>query len=153
MTPVRQFYELHFLGNYDDWKAAPLDKRRAMNLALSANQLADWVLADRMAQAPHLVSAWKTPRAFRDWLTSRCPDFGLVWDVADGHKHMRLTKPERDKPVQEFAGAFDVGAFDQSAFDTNHLAIVLHDGTARRLPVVFRSVSEMWARLLKEWAM
>src|SRR5262245_48362335 len=39
---AREFYEVHFVGNYDDWKAKPLDVRRAMNVAVSANQLADW---------------------------------------------------------------------------------------------------------------
>jgi hypothetical protein len=77
---AREFYAVHFVGNYDDWKAAPLDMRRAMNVAVSANQLADWVFEDRKAQALHLVSAWKDLKAFREWLTkNRCSDFRLVW--------------------------------------------------------------------------
>jgi hypothetical protein len=65
---------------------------------------------------------------------------------------MALHIAERNKPVQRIAGAFQANVFQQNAFDTGYLAI-LDNGTAHRLPVVFRSVSEMWAALLTEWVM
>ena len=115
---ARDFYTVHFVGNYDDWKTKPLDMRRAMNLAVSANQLADWVLVDRKVQAPDVVSRWKEPKDFRDWLAKeRCSDFRLVWAVAEGHKHMvrgNLKKPKPDKPVQAVAGVFQANAFQQN---------------------------------------
>jgi hypothetical protein len=55
MSRAREFYEVHFLGNFEDWQEHTLDPRRGMNLALSANQLADWVLEDRRSLEPNRV--------------------------------------------------------------------------------------------------
>src|SRR5262245_51432281 len=116
MPTSREFYEVHFLGNFEDWKEHTLDLRRGMNLAVSANQLADWVLEDRRSLEPN---RWKRPADFRIWLaTDRCPDFRVIWDLADTHKHQLISRGA--VTAMEVDGAFDPAAFDPVAFDTPH---------------------------------
>jgi hypothetical protein len=153
MTTVRQFYDLHLIGNYNDWRAQQLDLRRAMNFAVVANQFADWVFNHCRTHAPHRVAGCKEPADFRWRLVGRCGDFRHVWNIADGHKHMELKKPERVRPVSAVPGAFALGVFDQMAFDTSHLVIVLEDDTGRGLPELFSGVARMWDELLKEWGL
>jgi hypothetical protein len=122
-----------------------------MNLAVSANQLADWAFQHCKVHAP--IAGCANLGAFREWLCNRCSDFRYVWNIADGHKHMVLRDPMRSRPVKAVEGAFDLGIFDQMAFDTSRLVVEFEDGKARGLPEIFRSVTEMWAGLLKEWAL
>ena len=151
MTQAREFYETHFLGNYDDWSTQPLDKRRAaMNLAVSepASRLGSF--EDRQEHDPNRVKAWLGrygPHLFRLWLQTRCQDFCVIYDLADTHKHMRLRNAGRVVETGRVDGAFDEAVFDNVDFDTPHLEIVRQDGSTHRFPDIMRNVTMMWEAL------
>src|SRR5690242_2178558 len=105
-----------------------------MNLAVSANQLADWVLECGPRSGTERFGNDRLKGAgFRTWLASdRCSDFRAIWDLVDSHKHMLITRGW--VVSREVDGAFDHTVFDQGAFDIPHLSVVLQDGTERRFP-------------------
>jgi hypothetical protein len=93
----RAFFERHVLLNYRDWLASPLDERLAKNAVADANNMAArvfhyWRSQDLMTK----IQGAASEAQYRDHLSVReCPDFGLVRDVADAHKHVELDRPNR----------------------------------------------------------
>lgn len=78
-----------------------------------------------------------SPGRYRQALVANvCPDFQLIWDVADGHKHWTLTRPGRLITQASQTGARE-GAFDllgfSPGFDTPRIVITLDNGTERLL--------------------
>lgn len=99
-----------------------------------------------------------TPKEYREQLANReCQDFGLIWDVADAHKHIELNRPSRrithsdqtKKALHVYGGPTYFGAKD-AHFGGSHLVVTLDDGTKRPLSGVLENVMDMWERLLAQ---
>src|SRR5262245_60275179 len=88
-SPPRKFFEGHVLPNYHEWLASPLDERLAKSAVADANNTAarDWRGRDLSK-----IHGATNEGEYRNELAAReSPDFGLVRDVADAHKHQLLT--------------------------------------------------------------
>jgi len=83
-----------------------------------------------------------------------CPDFGLVWDVHDGHKHAVLGRVNRQvtKSTQTGLGkmTFDEARFDETVFDGEQIVVHLDDGSKRALTAIMLNVMEMWEKALQQ---
>lgn len=153
----RRFFDDHVKPNYAEWLKNPLDQRLAKNAVADANNMAARVLQYWLARDAWQVYGVTTERAYRDELAAReCPDFGLVRDVADAHKHFRLDRSSRQVTGtdQTAIGAipFGGGGYGEGVYGGGpQLVVTQDDGTQRALTAIMKNVMEMWARLLGRW--
>ena len=82
-----------------------------------------------------------------------CSDFGLVWDVHDGHKHAILTRDNRQVTYATQTGVRHrtIGQirFNEVTFNAGpEIVIQLDDGTRRSLALAMHNVMAMWEKLL-----
>ncbi len=90
MTAPRIFFETMVRPPYDTWLADPLTEWKAKAAVANADTMAErtfhyWDTIDSTK-----IAGAQSARDYRDHLRARCPDFGLVWDIHDGHKHYKL---------------------------------------------------------------
>lgn len=153
----RDFFENHVRQNYDAWMADPLKEHLAKNAVADANNMAarvfhHWKDVDR-AQ----VFGANNEGEYRNELAARaCPDFALVRDVADAHKHFNLDRPSRRVTRADQTGTgrtgYGEGGFGEGVYGGGpQLVVSLDDGGKRPLSAVMKNVMEMWERLIAGW--
>ena len=70
---------------------------KAMNAVSEANNMAAYVFHYLQEHRPDLLHGAKKEGDYRAHLVAReCPDFQIIWDLADGHKHVKLAKQHRE---------------------------------------------------------
>jgi hypothetical protein len=93
------------------------------------------------------VAGAKPASQYRSHLRENvCADFGLVWDVHDGHKHVVLGRANREVTTSEQTGVgqlgYGEGGFGEGAFGGSVQIIVqLHSGSKRALSGIMMNVS------------
>jgi hypothetical protein len=71
--------------------ADPLTEWKAKAATSNADTMAERLFVYWDSKDQSQVAGAKIVRQYRTHLRENvCPDFGLVWDVHDGHKHMTL---------------------------------------------------------------
>jgi hypothetical protein len=158
-VPPREFYERHLLPAYNDWSLAGEEWRFRL-AAINVSHMADHVFAFFNTSGQlHVIGSPSGPRVYRDQLRSECHEFGLIWDVADGHKHVLLDRKSaqvsRDEQVgfRRAGGAFSSGF--SSAYDRpgEKVMIDLNNGTAKPGAPVLKRAQLMWKWKLESWGM
>ena len=141
--------------SYRDWRAEPLAQHRAKATVGYANDM-----AERMFHHLGLEKVYRDrgPAQYRDALAEKCPDFGLLRDIADGTKHFWLSRKNRkiSSADQTGRGALTWGKlgdkFEDAAFtfeESGDLLIITTDsGQQRSLISIANNVMSMWERLL-----
>jgi hypothetical protein len=133
------FFDEFVARAFTDHLGDPTD-RYHLNVAIhQANVLAERIWQIFHEVAPDKIANAKSSSAYRSYLAKACPDFQLVWDLDDGHKHVVLRRGNRkvtsvaQTGLRHQGGAFDVAGFDDPAFDTGkkELIVQLDDGTER----------------------
>jgi hypothetical protein len=141
--------------SYDDFLGEPSSEYLAKVAVGHANVMAErvwhWLHKTEPAKVFHPGDAGAHRRALA---INVCRDFQLIWDVADGFKHVTLSRRGRRVTSADQTavrgGAFDVAAFDRDAFDTKPtIFIELDDGTHRSLADVLANVIAMWEQIVK----
>lgn len=81
------FFKTYVTPAYDSWQSNPQDIRLAKTLALELNNIAEryWKLK--------CTASFKNLGLYRDNLTRILPEFALIRDVAECHKHLELGRP------------------------------------------------------------
>jgi hypothetical protein len=96
-------------------------------------------------------------KAYRTHLAqNECPEFQLVWDIHDGHKHVSLNRSNRmvsgadQTGYHEADACFGGAAFGEVAFGESRrdLIVIADDGKVHYLGSVITNVIQMWERLL-----
>lgn len=149
------FFDRHVLPNVAEWRKSPLDLRLAMNAAVSLNQMADYFWHQFSESEPDRVFAETTVRRFRRELSTRHPNYGLIRDVADAHKHLKL---DRDDRVLTSAGQTGVGSlgFGEAEYGlgtfggSEEVVIELDSSQRRHFSGVVEDVVRMWEAMLSE---
>jgi len=136
-----------------EWGAAPLDIRRAMNAAVALNQMADHFWHGFASIETARVFNTSSPGAFRTELAKGNPDFALLRDVAEAHKHVKLDRPGRavTSAMQSSIGATGYGeaGFGEGPFGGGpSVVVVLDDGSKRHLSAVAEQVMNLWMTML-----
>ncbi len=124
-----------------------------MNAAVSLNQMADyfWYLFSELE--PDRVFAKSTIGQFRRELTVRHPSYGLIRDVADAHKHLKLNRDDR---VLTSAGQTGIESLDFGEAEygsgtfggSDDLVIELDSGHKQHFSSVVDDVVTMWKEML-----
>ncbi len=85
------FWNTHALPNYFEHCKYRADIRLAMNAALSAFHMADYVFAEYRISDPSKLSGYINKSDYRTKvLCAACSEFELLQDVANAHKHLWL---------------------------------------------------------------
>lgn len=158
LTRPRQFWKEYVLPNYREFLRAPTSKRKAMNAAVSAVHMADYVWKTYHATDPVKVFGKRKISEFRTQLDGECADFRLFTDVANAHKHMVLTMhPPRREWVVTSAGAvlLDWAKLGNEPIPIKVIrqrVIVVNqaDGTRVQFAPALKNVVEMWERLIAQ---
>jgi len=134
---------------YGEFLKDPASEYRAKQAVTEANNMAERVWHWFRDSDDSKVCYAEGPTKYREGLaTNVCPDFQLVWDIADGHKHVTLNRRwfrlvTSANQTEARSGGFDPAAFGES-FDTPRIVITLDDGTERLLAEVLAQVMAMW---------
>jgi hypothetical protein len=127
----------------------PLNLRRGRLAAIVVYHMADYWWNEHKAAYPKLAD-------LHLHLVGRCPEFGVIRDVADASKHAELIGPQKRLPrkmtsteqVQTtpgiFQAPFGTGVFREAAY----IYAELDDGTKPPLLGAVRATIEMWRGLL-----
>ena len=125
-----------------------------MNAALSAFHMADWVWTTYHKDDPQKVADTQSPSDYSRYLADNgCPDFLVVKDVAEAHKHLKLDRGNPDDRVVTSAGATYLGSDGATtrmgltgtpAAASKRLVVEQQDGTKRVFREVVENVIRMW---------
>lgn len=149
MDHPRKFYEEYVKPSYEAWLKDRLNKPLAQAAVHHAN-----VMAERLA---HYENRGKSPTKFREELAKGLPDFGLVWDVDDAHKHLELSRPgrrvtsSRQTDARHTGGAWGGswgGAWGNSWGGRTEIVVKLDNGDKKPLTDILKNVVEMWDDVL-----
>jgi hypothetical protein len=94
-------------------------------------------------------------KTLRKSLIQRCPDFGIIGDVANAAKHDRLTRGQRQLSSSEQVNRTEGALIGSSPLGTallgeaSFVMFTLDDGTSRPLIGAVRSVLLMWEAMLQ----
>lgn len=155
LSSARAFFEDDVKPSVVAWRASPTDLRLAKHAAISLNQLADYFFHDFHNDAPHRVFHKKTVNRFRRELGVIFPNFNLIRDVAEAHKHVELNRSDR---VLTSTGQTTVGSlgYGEAEFGIGtyggapEVVIELDSRVQRHFSAAVADVEIMWESLLAE---
>jgi hypothetical protein len=148
------FYREHVVENMREWEKEPLKPHKAMNLAVSLNHMADYYWHE-FGSDPSKVLGATILKEFRSALGSALPAFALIRDVADAHKHFRLSRPTRKLTEASQAtlgalGGWDEAALDEGQWDNpDEIVVTYDDGSRHAFGTAAKQVRDMWRQMLQ----
>jgi hypothetical protein len=106
-------------ADFDDFMKEPHSARLALNCALTAYHLCEWVWADWLKDQKVLQGSVLRKRDdFLKWIDTACPWFETIQELANGTKHLRhpsFTTERVGAPpfmLDELGAGFDEGNWD-----------------------------------------
>ena len=147
-----EFLTQMVLPDYEELLRNPTDLRKAFHLATSLFQLRDWVFLEFGSQR------WASVEQLQQFLQNKCTDFGLIRDVSNASKHLRLTSPSTPATGVTWAGdtfatlvatglALSSARHYQGGSD---ILIAVDSGVPVRFAKVAENVIKMWQQLFKD---
>jgi hypothetical protein len=117
----RDFYE-KLVAEYEDLHHDPMSARIAVNCAITAYHLAEWIWGDWLKGnlAAQAAVGVHTVDEFKKWVDTQTPYFAAMQSITNGTKHFNQNAFSQ---TQLSEGAFDRNAFDPNAFSVNGLLI------------------------------
>src|SRR5712692_1861606 len=115
----REFYQ-KLLDEFDDCIAHQDSERHAMNFAVTAHHMADWVWGD-IIKNNHALKAKlgvREKKDFMQWIDRQSIWYNLVQAISNGSKHFI-----RQSGGPEKIQGFGMGGFGQGPFGLSYLAI------------------------------
>lgn len=155
----RKFFEEYVKPAYEEWEKDRLEMRLAMSVFQEANNVADYMYNYWKSRDPSKVYGTSSPGRYRDELArTECGAFGLLRDIAEGHKHVELSRDSRkvtradQKGKQTLGGGYSSAPFSTVPYSGSHsyLIVVTDDGKEMALTEIIRPVMQMWERLLDQ---
>ncbi len=154
-SPAQRFFDDHVIPNYNEWLARPTDLRFAMNVTLSLYHMTDHFWHAFNETEPSRVFDAKEFKGFRDKLKEHNSEYAWIRDIADAHKHMKLTMgiDKRTVKLSEQTKISSTG-FGEGAYRTGpfgggpSIVVELNDGSKRHLSFSLKQVKELWDSML-----
>ncbi|MCQ4251778.1 hypothetical protein NA644_20940 [Pseudomonas stutzeri] len=149
---AKVFFEKHVSPSLNDWEKSPVDERLAMNLASNLNNLIDHYWHSASANAPSKVLHKKTLKEFRADLAKINVNIGLIRDVADAHKHLKLSRRDRSLTNANQTSPQQVGygqAYGMSYGGGELLVITLDNGKEEYFSIIAGAAYEYWRNELQ----
>lgn len=147
---ARDFYA-KLLVEFDDFMDDQSSARHAMNCAITAHHMYDWVWADFLRDDVELRTRLRIGsrlNEFANWCEKKSPWFTVVQQISNGTKHFIRKNTEGFVEI----GGFGRGGFGQGPFGKSYLALDMHTEDARYLPLshIFEAVIRFWRDMLIE---
>ena len=158
LTRPQQFWQTHAVPNVREFRKDVGDQRKAMNAALSAFHMHDYVWKTYHDSAPAKVFH-QTARPYDfalHLIRKECSDFNLIRDLANAHKHMKLKQnPTRiiGSAQAMFSEPGGSWIWLPSWFLTTEIMVELENGTEVRFAPALEKVVLMWERLIRDLAL
>lgn len=145
------FFQNYVVPAYEEWRRDPSNIRLAKVLASELNNVAEnyWQL-NRITFATQIGSAPNAAK-FRDYLTNQLPEFGLVRDIADSHKHLFLDRRSAQIRSDNDIVIESVGfgqAYGLRYGGGDIVAVKLDNGETAYFEVISEAVYQYWKALL-----
>ncbi len=156
VSKPRDFFNNIVRPSYDAWLADPLSEWKAKAAVANADILAERVFVHFGKVDPVKVFGAKTVARFRTHLReSVCADFGLVWDIHDGHKHARLDRASSRITSADQTGVsgmgYGEGGYGEGVYGGGpQIVVELNDGSKRALSSIMLNVMAMWTKFLED---
>ena len=161
MTSSRKFFADFVRRSFEEFRAKPHDEYLAKMAVTAANDMAERMLHEHSGTARVSGFAVGQERKYRDALSdTECEAFGIVRDVAEGHKHFRLDRQPRRVSSAEQTGSRPtrwMNSAEQEVTWVNNVGepitwvsnviVKFDDGTERALLPMLEEVVGMWDRL------
>lgn len=148
ITSAHDFYR-KLLEEFDDFMQQSGSARHAMNFAITAHHMADWVWGDVVKGDPALKAkiGIKTKDDFMAWIDTQSVWYGLVQGISNGSKHFIR---ENAKGTQKVQG-FGMGGFGQGPYGQSCLAIEVSATDPKYLEVsmLFEVVVRFWRDFMR----
>jgi hypothetical protein len=131
------------LEDYEEFKKDATSERIAINCAMTAWHLSDWIFYEYGYE--------KTMKLFnfQESLKAQCPSLQVMQDITHGSKHFKLkTHQPKIEATRLHHGSFDK-SFDRS-FDISSLDIEMKDGTKRYFEDDLNAVVGFWSKYFVE---
>jgi hypothetical protein len=146
----RDFYQ-KLLEEFDDYFAHQDSERHAMNFAVTAHHMADWVWGD-IIKNNHALKAKLGVREkndFMQWIDSRSIWYGLVQAISNGSKHFI-----RQNGAPEKIQGWGMGGYGQGPYGRSYLAIDVSQTDPRYMPLamLFEVVVRFWRDFLRSYS-
>src|SRR5687767_8774277 len=91
---AHDFMQRHVLPSLAEWERDEINEQKAMSLAVNLSQMADYFWPS-FQHDPAKVLGTSDEKSFRKALRASNPQFALINDVADAHKHFKLSRADR----------------------------------------------------------
>lgn len=154
MANPRHFFDNILKPSYEAWLSDPLSEWKAKAAVANADTMAERVFAHWHRLDPDQIAGAASASKYRSHLREQvCPEFGLVWDVHDGHKHVTLGRTNRQVTTSDQTGVgrmgWGEGGFGEGLYGGgDQIVIQLDDGSRRPLSAVMLRVMKMWVEIL-----
>ena len=151
---AQEFFDTHVTPAVNDWRDSPNDIRKAMHAAVELNQMADYFWHEFSSSDPSRVTGSTSAGEFRKELGHRVPDFAVLRDVAEAHKHMKISRAGRyvtsaGQTVTIKLGWGEAEFGEDEWGGSKSIVVTLDDGTRKRLKYLIEGTVKMWESLLR----
>ncbi|MHC2315178.1 hypothetical protein ACVIHC_002224 [Bradyrhizobium diazoefficiens] len=117
---ARDFYQ-KLLEDFDDYIQQPDSARLAMNCAITAHHMADWVWGDFLKEDDTVKARLgvKKKPDFMAWIDRQTVWYGLVQSISNGSKHFVRENAQGTQKVEGWGR----GGWGQGPYGASYLAI------------------------------
>lgn len=145
------FYQ-KLLEDFDDYMNRPDSARHAMNCAITAHHLADWVWGDFVKSDDQLkrTLGLRKKEDFMAWIDSQTVWYGVVQSLSNGSKHFLRKEAENTRKIQ----GYGEGGWGQGPYGSSYLAIEVSLTDPKNLPVsmLLEVVIRFWRDFFRLYA-
>jgi len=148
----RDFYQ-KLLEDFDDFMGQQDSARHAMNCAITAHHMADWVWGDFLKSDDALKTklSIKSKDDFMRWIDTQTIWYGLLQGISNGSKHFIREQAKGRVKVE----GWGMGGYGEGLFGSSYLAIGVNAGTevwqSIPLSMLIEVVVRFWRDFLRTY--
>jgi len=136
---------------FDDFKANRLSTRHALNFALTAWHLSDWLWATDLkvrgtSQIPQLGKEFTGLENFQLHLREKCSDLSIISEICHASKHTR-SEGTLVESTARLAIPYGSGAYGESTYGGG-LLVVTSNGRERIYFDIVNTVMDYWKGII-----
>lgn len=154
MSLPREFFNEIVKPSYEAWLSDPLSEWKAKAAVSNADTLAERLFVYWRTLDSSQIAGSTSASKYRSHLRQNvCSDFGLIWDVHDGHKHAVLNRANRQVTASHQTGVarmgYGEGGYGEGNYSgTDQIVVELDDGSKRPLSAIIQNVMTKWEEIL-----
>jgi hypothetical protein len=149
MVNSRDFYQ-KLVEDFDDFMSNIASARHAMNCAITAHHMADWVWGDFVKgdEALKLQLGVRDKDGFMQWIDGQTVWYSLVQSISNGSKHFIRKTAGGTQKVE----GYGMGGYGQGPYGKSYLAIEVSPTDPKNLEVsmLLEVVIRFWRDFLRK---